>query len=742
MVAASPTRYAGSPSAWVSALLVSATIGWFFAPFLRLDAILVERDALSFILPMQAFHARALASGALPWWNPAPVLGKPFLAEWQPGLFYPPSLLLLVRPFALGFNLFYVGHYWLAAIGALLWLRGRGAGTAGAILGALVWALGGPLLSLGYVLTHLTSLAWLPWVLWAWDRGRSTVTRVAASGAMLALPLLAGSPEMVCLIAFLLLLASRDPRSLAALPIAAGLAAIQIVPFLCYLPWTYRGGVGLDSAAALAYSASLAELVQLVHFRGVIDPEPYLRSVYVGLLPLLLALVALSLAPFRLRCVLAVVVAGLVVLALGANTPVGPLLQAHLPLASLIRFPEKFVLALVALVAAGAAFGCARLASLAATEDASGAEGRVGLAIGLCLVAAVVLDLARVNRGLSYAAPPAQVLAAPALARAMLDDVATRAVTLRYYANSTGGPEALSVGAAADLDREILFAAVGELYGLGNLNSPGGLNLIAHERLQRALSTVPRAVAIDAMAALGVRYVTSWRVLDATAGLETIPIPRPTRGASLYRVTAAGPRAFIARRIIAAPDAEGAVGRFVAAPAGSHTGLAVLEMRDAIALPIGARLLRGELVGASEPRRRNVSWPETGPSSSDPAGAIHEPARPADTAEPVRLSEEGSDRLSIAARLDRPGLLVVNDSWFEGWRAEVDGEPTPILRVDGLVRGVWLGSGHHVVRMSYRPRGLVAGFLISLVTLGALLAFVVIGPRSVGAETQTAATGT
>src|SRR5262249_12073491 len=163
---------------------------------------------------------------------------------------------------------------------------------------------------------------------------------------------------------------------------------------------------------------------------------------------------------------------------------------------------------------------------------------------------------------------------------------------------------------------------------------------------------------IDAMAALGVRYVTSWRVLDATAGLEAIPISRATRGASLYRVTAAGPRAFIARKIIGAPDAEGAVARFVGAPtrrpaglavvgapAGGHAGLAVVELRDAIALPIGARLLRGELVGSSPLRRRAVSWPlvEARPS---PAAVLREdPA----LGERVRLTAEGSDRLSIDA---------------------------------------------------------------------------------------------
>src|SRR5262249_22632194 len=159
------------------------------------------------------------------------------------------------------------------------------------------------------------------------------------------------------------------------------------------------------------------------------------------------------------------IVAAIIVLALGANTPIGPFLYAHVPLASMIRFPEKFLLTLTALIAAGAAFGCAGLASFATRAGSFAARGRVGLAISLCLVVAVALDPARVNRGLTCAAPPGEARGAPLLARGMLDGAAPTATSpaagLRYYANSIGGPEALSLDAAAELDREILFAAVG-----------------------------------------------------------------------------------------------------------------------------------------------------------------------------------------------------------------------------------------------------------------------------------------
>jgi hypothetical protein len=59
--------------------------------------------------------------------------------------------------------------------------------------------------------------------------------------------------------------------------------------------------------------------------------------------------------------------------------------------------------------------------------------------------------------------------------------------------------------------------------------------------------------------------------------------------------------------------------------------------------------------------------------------------------------------LEIEAELDRPGLLVVADLWYPGWKAEVDGQPAPILRANHTLRGVELPAGKHQVRMVYEP---------------------------------------
>lgn len=65
-------------------------------------------------------------------------------------------------------------------------------------------------------------------------------------------------------------------------------------------------------------------------------------------------------------------------------------------------------------------------------------------------------------------------------------------------------------------------------------------------------------------------------------------------------------------------------------------------------------------------------------------------------------------------RSDAQRLLVVSEIYYPaGWKAEIDGEETPILRTDYLLRGVVVPEGEHTVTMSFEPRGHRLGVLIS-----------------------------
>src|SRR5262249_53459089 len=146
-------------------------------------------------------------------------------------------------------------------------------------------------------------------------------------------------------------------------PLALGLAAIEALPILAYLGETWRGVHGFSPGAAMHLSATPAQLARILWQPGSAahTSESFLASAYVGPIVGLLALIGLVSAPPRLRAGVAILGLLLTLLALGPSTPLLPELLDRVPLANLLRYPGKLLVALQGLIALGAAFGAARV---------------------------------------------------------------------------------------------------------------------------------------------------------------------------------------------------------------------------------------------------------------------------------------------------------------------------------------------------------------------------------------------
>ncbi len=88
----------------------------------------------------------------------------------------------------------------------------------------------------------------------------------------------------------------------------------------------------------------------------------------------------------------------------------------------------------------------------------------------------------------------------------------------------------------------------------------------------------------------------------------------------------------------------------------------------------------------------------------------------------VAIVRERNAGVTLRARLDRGGLVVLNDALMDGWSVAVDGEPAAALRVNDVMRGVMVPPGSHAVAWSYAVPGLRLGVLLSLLTAVALAA--------------------
>ncbi len=83
----------------------------------------------------------------------------------------------------------------------------------------------------------------------------------------------------------------------------------------------------------------------------------------------------------------------------------------------------------------------------------------------------------------------------------------------------------------------------------------------------------------------------------------------------------------------------------------------------------------------------------------------------------VALSYPTERRVVMDVRSDRGGLVVLHDSFADGWSARVDGKPAEVLPVNVLSRGVIVPPGAHRVEMRYMPAVFIAAVAISAATL-------------------------
>jgi hypothetical protein len=109
----------------------------------------------------------------------------------------------------------------------------------------------------------------------------------------------------------------------------------------------------------------------------------------------------------------------------------------------------------------------------------------------------------------------------------------------------------------------------------------------------------------------------------------------------------------------------------------------------------------------------------------------------ADQVERVLVTEYQPERIEIDVRTAADGLLVLSDTYSNGWRATMDGESVDILPTNLALRGVPVGAGMHTVVFTYRAPWLRVGLAISIIAHLALV--VIIGwaigrSRRVGAE--------
>src|SRR5207247_3165973 len=91
----------------------------------------------------------------------------------------------------------------------------------------------------------------------------------------------------------------------------------------------------------------------------------------------------------------------------------------------------------------------------------------------------------------------------------------------------------------------------------------------------------------------------------------------------------------------------------------------------------------------------------------------------------VAFTVDEAERMRLTTESDGPAWLVLSDTGFPGWQARVGGVAQPVGRADYGFRAGAVGAGRHDVEMTYAPRSVRDGLMITLVASGVVGALLV-----------------
>jgi hypothetical protein len=722
------------------------------------------RDLFNTHLEMKWVQAEAMREGALPLVDPYRAGGQPHLGNPNTVPLYPDNLLYLVAPLFWAFNAHLWLHLLLAPAAFYALARAWGLEREPAWASGVVYAGSGFFLSNLNFYNLIGGVTVAPALIAACLRlaSRPTAGRFVAAGLLWALMLLAGDPMTAALAALLAATAVvvRHGRQARMVPVlvatAAGtlLAAPQLVEFLRIAPLSFRGHWGYSAAASMAASWNPAAVLGwLIPFPfGQPDLQYWGQEIFQGHLPLYFSLypgalaLALAAASGRPRGAVArwswgVATVGLF-FALGAFNPPVRWLAGSLP-ANLLRLPAKLWPAVAIgaallcglgfarlmegsgrwrrrlLPAMAAAYMTAGLALWLAAGPAAGGLRRLVPArfddtfvatvlarwITLLLTTSILLGLftlvllaarrrPQLAGGLLLAIHLAVQLfllrpllatdlthvhrADPPLAASI--PAGSRVVHGAH--DGLFGPTAIPVGDFPDARllwrqrqmREALYPAAGMLRRLRyefNL-SPEGLDSFLTRATTQAFGLLDDADRVRVLAASGVEYLLMERQPGAAA-LELLePLggqPAPGGMVYLYRLRRPAPEVRFAGRVHGSENLNEALERIL----------------DPSFDPLTTTVLAGSR-----------------PAISGAGGTVD-------------LLAESAESLHLRVRAESAGALVVQRSFLPLYRAEVNGQPAPLVAADLHRMAVELEAGTHEVRIRVERRSLYWSLLLTLI---------------------------
>lgn len=764
---------------WLPGVLALGLTVLFFHRAVFSSDVFFLRDLYQVYLPLRDYWRERVLGGVFPQWYPFDGLGQPYVGAIVSGAFHPSLLVSLVLPGLQGLKWSILLCFPVAFLGMVALGRRLGWGSGPAVLAAVHYTFSGYLVGITNNFAYLAAAVTEPWVLWSLEGflARPSAWRGLGASVLLGLVLFSGDVQgfAVCLGGVLLWSLFRPApegrvRSLLGAVAVVGtsvlLTAVQILPSLKVVGDVRASGQTAE--AAMVWSVHPLRLLEFLLgplFAGTPGESSQVAlsqrllstsqnnlwsdSFFLGAPALLLGALGLVTHARRLRTALFSGAALFVLLlALGKHAGVYAWVFEWLPPWRAFRYPEKLMPFVTFALSLAVGVGVERLEREPGTPRwVRGAA----FGLGVLLLGAGLLEAQSRTfsdgwlRGLWSGTPNEQ--AQLRISERLAFGAILAGMSLLVFGGLLQGVR--SVGARTWLMGALCFAGLflanGPLYRVGEptlFDTPSPFVARIQEGARALGGPLPRV----------------FRLPGRTRLPEPSPVPSPEETHALFLGAALEPLVpavfglesasvflpAVSRRVITLWDQqrewfEHTAGLFNTryliisrefSAQGVNGPRRVVERLDAFGLLL--------LEDTSALPRVYLSHPRCVASLEEAArrlGALQAPREVlVECATPrvevplesplgdVSAARFEPERVEVDVTVRGGEVLVLNDAFYAGWSASVDGVPAPILPANGAVRAVEVPPGAHRVVFTYRMPGLFEGAWVSLGTLLGLLA--------------------
>lgn len=736
-------------------------------------------DGRTEFYPNQSFGFGELSNGVIPLWNPYVFSGMPYFATIKNAIFYPLNFLYLILPVGNAINWTMALHLFLSGLSMYCLLKHYGIGRFGATVAGIVYTYNAPHIMHIYP-GHpnlLATTAWMPLMFLLLDRfikGEGLRYGFLLSLAI-ALELFAGYPQhllyimmalsfyMIFIMVWLRIdgkgwgeIGSKVLAFAVFIMFGIALSAVQIMPTAEMTRYSTRENPSFEWVSIFSFPPENLITFLVPDFFGDMLKTPYWgknylweMSAYVGMAPLLLAVIAVFYVRSRVVWFFLSLAVLSSIFALGKYTPILKLLYNYFPGFHQFRGHSKFIFLTALSLAVLSGFGADAMCK---SFDALRRQVRIGIPFfsvtviaGLLFMYAAFDDVwfrDAINTAVysgDFFEPPAPVMgrgfeaiAAESFVKSIMWSIAfiiSGATTLLLYSYGKLKEKAFMAALILIIILDLFTFGMRFMVTFDGRSvswDRGVVNFLRQDK--EPFRVVAPEMAVNSGTAAGIetlggydaimvkRYsefinfsqglepnaVNPWVTINKTNKLtdllnaKYLVLPSMAQNDNpafrsvfdngrnrIYQNMKAFPRAFVVHAV------------------------EVITERD----DIFRELMRSDF----NPVNYAVIEEEPDVPLNRPAAQSPIP----------RFINYSANEVKIEAYLTEPGLLILGDVYYPGWKAYVDGVEKKIHPVNYVMRGLYLSAGEHIVEFRYEPLSFKIGAIISISALFLMIGFLV-----------------